>query len=301
MTAINSFVNRYFGLILLAAAILGLFIPATELDISIIIIIALGGVIFSSYFRIELDKTIFQSDWRYLPVYFAIRFLVLPVIVYLIFIRFSVFYSTAFFLLLLLPAAVSSPAFAAMFGGNIGLALKILVFSSFLSILTLPLLSSIILSRTVRIDSMHMFLIMIYTIVIPFFLHLPFRRSLKIAGFMKLNIPVITAIGLMIIFVFSTAENRSVILQAPAKMLQYALISAVFYLGIYFIGYFLITKQDKSKRIAYSVCSGANNIGIGVTLTMLFFPGETNVLFIVSQLAWIFVLIPMRYFYRRIN
>ena len=56
-------------------------------------------------------------------------------------------------------------------------------------------------------------------------------------------------------------------------------------------------RQDKPRRISYSVSSGANNIGLGVTLTTLFFPGEVNVFFIIAQLSWIFMLIPMRYFY----
>jgi hypothetical protein len=75
----------------------------------------------------------------------------------------------------------------------------------------------------------------------------------------------------------------------------------VFYLILYLIGFYINYKNAKGNRIAFSVSSGANNIGMGVTLTMLFFPGDINVFFIVSQLAWIFVLIPMRYFYKYIK
>lgn len=301
MKALNSLINQYFGVILLLSAILGLVVPPFDIDTSLIIIFALGTVIFSSFFRIALNKELFRADWKSLPLYFVARFLVLPLIVYFIFVGFSEFYALAFFLLLLLPAAVSSPAFSAMFGGSVSLALKILVFSSFLSILSIPILSGWVLTRNVQIDSVSLFLIMVYTVVIPFVLHIPFRKSEKATRFFTTNNPVITALGLMTIFVFSTSKNREIIFSDPAKMLVYTLVAILFYLALYFFGFYMMRKQERSRRIAYSVSSGANNIGIGVTLTMLFFPGETNVFFIVSQLSWIFVLIPMRYFYDRMK
>jgi hypothetical protein len=143
-----------------------------------------------------------------------------------------------------------------------------------------------------------MFLILIYTIVIPFIIYFPVREIKMVSSFFHQNTPVITALGLMTIFVFSTSKNKAIILATPYKVLLYAGISSVLFFILYLIGYYLVYKQTKSKRIAFSVSSGANNIGIGVTLTMLFFPGEINVFFIVSQIAWIFVLIPMKYFYR---
>lgn len=301
MENVNRFINRYFGVILLTGAVLGLFMPFREADTSQVIILALGIVIFTSFFRISLDQELFRADWKRLPVFFVLRFMVLPVLAYLFFNMFSSFYAISFFLLLLLPAAVSSPAFSAMFGGSVSLALKILVFSSFISILSIPLLSSMMLTHNIQIDGKQMFLIMVYTVAVPFAAHLPLRRSGKISGFFRSNIPVITALGLMVIFVVSTSRNKAIILEEPGKMLIYAGISAVFYLVLYLVGYFLAAGQEKPRRIAYSVSSGANNIGIGVTLTMLFFPGEINVFFIVSQLSWIFVLIPMRTLYDRLN
>ncbi len=298
MQTVNNFINKYFGAILLGSAIIGLFAPLPNLDTSTLIIFALASVIFSSYFRINLDSKLLKADWSSIFIYFFLRFLVLPIIVFFMFRPFTNFYSISFFMLLLLPSAVSSPAFSAMYNGSVSLALKILIFSSFMSIVSIPFLSGLILAQSVQIDSTHMFLILIYTIIIPFVGHIPFRKLTAINSFFKNNNPVITALGLMSIFVFSTSKNRDIILSNPSKVLVYAGISVVFFLILYILGYYLIPKAEKRKKVAYSVCSGANNIGMGVTLTMLFFPGEINVFFIVSQIAWIFVLIPMRYFYR---
>ena len=297
MQRLNAFINRFFGLILLMAAVSGLFIPSIGLDTATLIILSLATIIFASFFKVELNRNLITDDLVPASGYFAMRFVILPVAAYFLIGLLNPFYATAFLLLLLLPAAVSSPAFTAMFNGNVSLSLKILVFSSFLSILTLPVICDLLLSKEVNIDGHHLFYTMVYTIVIPFMLHLPLRRFKGLRRIITQNSPLITALGLIIVFIAATSNNRSIILESPVKVLSYTFLSVISYLVLYFIGFYLLYRQDKPRRISYSVSSGANNIGLGVTLTTLFFPGEVNVFFIVAQLSWIFMLIPMRYFY----
>jgi len=299
MRQLNIFINRFFGLILLLAALSGLFVPTINADISTIIILSLAVIIFASFFKVELSRSLITDDLLPASKYLLVRFVVLPVVAYYLIGLISPFYAVTFLLILLLPAAVSSPAFTVMFNGHVSLSLKILVFSSFLSILTLPLLCSLLLSREVGIDSRNLFYTMVYTIVIPFLVHLPLRRISNVKKALINNSPLITALGLIIVFIAATSKNRAVILDHPMKVLWYTLISVISYLALYLFGYYVLAGQDKSRRISYSVSSGANNIGLGVTITTLFFPGEVNVFFIIAQISWIFMLIPMRYFYRR--
>lgn len=299
MQRLNAFINRFFGLILLMAAVSGLFIPAIRIDTATLIILSLAAIIFASFFKVELNRSLFTDDLVPASGYLVMRFVILPVAAFYLIGLLNPFYANAFLLLLLLPAAVSSPAFTAMFNGNVSLSLKILVFSSFLSILTLPVFCDLLLSKEINIDSRRLFYTMVYTIVIPFIVHLPFRRFKGLRRSITQNSPLITALGLIIVFIAATSSNRSIILDSPVTVLLYTFLSVVSYLVLYFIGYFLVYRQDKPRRISYSVSSGANNIGLGVTLTALFFPGEVNVFFIIAQLSWIFMLIPMRYFYAR--
>jgi len=299
MYQVNAFINRFFGLILLLAALSGLFVPQFNIDTATLIIISLAVIIFASFFKVGLNRGLFMDDLLPASKYFVTRFVIFPVAAYFLIGFISPFYALTFLLILLLPAAVSSPAFTAMFNGNISLSLKILVFSSFLSILTIPVLCDLLLSKEVEIDSRNLFYTMIYTIVLPFVIHLPLRRAVNIRKFFINNGPLITALGLIIVFIAATSINRSIILDNPLKMLLYTLISVIGYLVLYLAGYYLLPGQDKARRISYSVSSGANNIGLGVTITTLFFPGEVNVFFIIAQLSWIFMLIPMRYFYAK--
>jgi predicted Na+-dependent transporter len=298
MELLNQYISRYFGVILLLSAGAGLILPVGRHDTSLIIIVSLASVIFSSFFRVHIDKSLFSSDWRHIFIYFAVRFVFLPVLLFFAVAPFSSFYALVFFLLMLLPSAVSSPAFSAMNEGSVPLALKVLMFTNFATIATIPLLSRFAMSRQLQLDSLHIFLIMVYTVIIPFIVYFPLRDIKKVRSVFANNNPLVTAIGLMVIFVFSTSRNRGLILGNPSMVLLYAAISIVFFMVLYFLGYYLLPKTTIANRIAYSVCSGANNIGMGVSLTMLFFPGQVNVFFIVAQLAWIFVLIPMRYFYK---
>lgn len=297
MSALNSWINRYFGLILLLAAIAGLFVPSPDEDTSTLIIVSLAVIIFTSFFKVDLNRRLIVDDLIPASGYFIMRFVVLPVAVFFLLDLISSFYAVTFLLILLLPAAVSSPAFTAMYHGQVSLSLKILIFSSFLSILTIPLCCDLLLAKEVEIDSRNLLLTMIYTIVVPFIVHLPFRGIAPVRKVMTDNSPLVTALGLIVVFIAATSRNRDVIFSNPLKVLLYTLISLISYFLLYLIGYYLLPGQDKPRRISYSVSSGANNIGLGVTITALFFTGETNVFFIVAQLSWIFMLIPMRYFY----
>ena len=79
---------------------------------------------------------------------------------------------------------------------------------------------------------------MIYTIVIPFIVHLPFRRIHRMRKIIIQNSPLITALGLIIVFIAATSKNRSIILENPVKVLLYTLISVISYLVLYLIGYY---------------------------------------------------------------
>lgn len=297
---INAFISRNLGIILLVSALSGLFIQPGNFDSSTIIVLALAAIIFASFFQIQLNIELLTRDLKASLIFFVSRFIVIPIIVYYAVSPFSFFYAACFLVMFLLPSAVSAPAFTSMFRGTTPLSLKLLVMTSFLSIITIPVIIQMVLDR-VDIAGNRVTAAMMYTIVAPFILHLPFRRSSKTRKAVADNIPLITAIGLAVIFIISTSKNRDLILSNPIMMLIYGLISIVMYMALYAIGYYMMYRKTAPDRIAYSVCSGANNIGLGVALTALFFPSSVNVFFIVAQLAWIFILIPARrIFYRAV-
>jgi predicted Na+-dependent transporter len=298
MRNLNGFIRHNIGIILLLSAAGGLFIHEAGINTSALIIPALAFILFASYFQITFNRELITSEFVVIMGYIFARFLVLPVVLFFSISGISSFYAISFFLLLILPSAVSAPAFTGIFNGNTGLSLKIVVITSFLAIFSIPLLCQVVLSDSIEIDIIQLFLLMVYTIVIPFIVHLPLRRYKNLSNGITTNSPLITASGLSLIFIVSTSKNRELILAQPLHMLLFASISVGVYLLLYLTGFVFYYRKENTDRIAFAVCSGANNIGIGVSLTTIFFPGKINVFFVVAQLAWIFVLIPMRYFFR---
>jgi len=63
----------FFGLILLMAALSGLFIPPVNLNTATIIIVSLAVIIFASFFKVELNRELFTDDILPASKYFIIR------------------------------------------------------------------------------------------------------------------------------------------------------------------------------------------------------------------------------------
>ncbi len=288
------FIQRYFGMLLLLSCLIGLMVPSTGKSTPLIIMLSLAFIIFCSFFQINFSPDSLFSDFAISLKFWALRYVILPATVYFTFKWISNFYATVLLLSFLLPAAVSSPSFTVIFGGKPDLSLKILVYSSFMAVITIPYLMTLFLGSSVELETGKMLLTLVYTIVLPFILHLPLRKIKTIRDFSGRYNALFTLIGLSTIFIVATARNRPAILGNPELVGLYAIFALALYSGMYLSGYFLFPSQPAPIRKTLSISSGANNIGLGVTITALFFPGEMNIFFIVSQLAWVVVLIPLR-------
>jgi BASS family bile acid:Na+ symporter len=287
------FIRRYFGVFLLLSCLVGMVIPSVGQATSPIVIISLAFIIFCSFFQISFSRASFRADLGISLRFYTLRYLGIPVLAYFTFAWFSDFHALVLMLAFLLPAAVSSPSFTLMFGGKPELSLKILIISSFLSVLSIPLIMKLLLNSAVSVPAGKMLLTLVYTIVVPFIVHLPLRSGVVKKTMGRFS-PLFTLIGLSLIFIVVTARNKPAILENPYTVGLFALEALLMYLLMYLIGYYLVTGQPTAVRRTLSISSGANNIGLGVTLTALFFPGDINIFFIVAQLVWVLMLIPLR-------
>jgi len=288
------FIQRYFGLLLLLSCLIGMMVPSFGDITPRLVMIALAFIIFCSFFQIELSPRVLAVDFSLSLKFYLLRFVLLPVVVFFVLKWFSEFYALLMLLIFLLPAAVASPSFTILFGGKPELSLKILIYSSFLSVLSIPLVLGLLPGSFVRVNAGQLLLTMVYTIVIPFLFHLPLRKLPSVRNIIVRYNALFTLMGLGMIFIAATARNKPAILGNPALVGLYAVITIILYFILYWIGYLLMPAQTRKVRITMSISSGANNIGLGVTITALFFPGNMNVFFIVAQLAWVLALIPLR-------
>jgi len=118
---------------------------------------------------------------------------------------------------------------------------------------------------------------------------------------MKTNLPSITLVNLSLIFIFAIARNKAAILNNLPQLVEFLLISVIFYALLYAVGWFLFFKQGRKNQITYSVSSGMNNIGLAVSLAALYLPAKVCVFLIVSEFAWVGILVPLKYWFRGKN
>jgi BASS family bile acid:Na+ symporter len=288
------FISRYFGMLLLISCLIGLVVPSVGSGTSLIVIVSLAFIIFCSFFQVNFSSSALATDITISLKFWLARYVIIPVIAYFSLKWISEFYAMVLLLSFILPAAVSSPAFATIFGGKPELSLKILMYSSFLAVITIPILMRTLGGSAIQVSAGQLLLTLVYTIVVPFVIHLPLRHINAVKEIVGRYNALFTLLALSAIFIVVTARNKPAIIANPEKVGLFALIALVIYAIMYMMGYYLFPKQHKAVRRTFSISSGANNIGLGVTITALFFPGEMNIFFIVSQLIWVLMLIPLR-------
>ncbi len=287
-------INEYFSLILLLFSGLGFIIPYPGKFASYAILCFLFLIIFSSFFQFKLNRKIFINYSFKSLVFSLIRFFVLPVAVYFLVLPFSLYYAFGLFFLLSLPTAVSSPAITKIVKGDVNLSLLILIYSSFLISLFLPLLTALLASKEMHISHVKLFTTLVTTIILPFLLHLPLRKSKAIQHFFNENLSFITVCSLSVIFMLAIAKNKSEITGNYHKIIEYAIIAFIMYTSLYFGGWIYSSKQMHNRRVTYAISSGLNNIGLGVSLATLYLTPQVTIFFIIAQITWVLLIVPLK-------
>lgn len=290
----RTFINKYFSFILLIAGLVGFILPSPGEWASYILLTMLFLVIFVSCFQIDLKAHDFRLQSGNAVFFTILRFIVIPLLVFFIIKPFSGFYAFTLMFLLILPSAVASPAVTAMFTKNVNLSLMILVFNSLVATMVIPVYVPWLSGGIASVDPKVLFYTIALTVVLPFFLHLPLRKFQKINKWIINNLPYIIVVCLSILLMVAISKTKQTVFEQPDKVLIYGLIALLFYSGSFAIGWFIMPVRSISNKITFSISSGMNNIGLGISLATIYLPPKVAVFCIMAEFAWIIVLIPVR-------
>lgn len=282
------FITANFSIILLLSSLLGMFLPSPGGITPILMLALLFVIVFSSFFQLDFNRQAFRENFTKAVVYSVIRFVVLPVAVYYMVLPFGNFYAFALFFLALMPGGTSSPALCALMGGNFNLSLFILVVSNVIIVATVPLLAPVYARSVLEINALSLFKTLVITIFLPFFVHLPLRRYPQVSGWMKSNMSLIVIICLSLMLMLAISRNRNLLLGNPGIALIYFGISIVFFLFLYAAGWLIGFIGKTGDHVAGSVSSGSNNIGLAISLSLLYLSPQITLLFIFGEFAWVF-------------
>lgn len=290
----NEFAKKNFNLILFFATVAGLILPPPGKLSGPLILAVLFVIIFTSSFKVDFSPTFFKSQSQKVVLFYFLRFLALPMVLFVIIRPFSLFFASNVFLLAILPGGVTAPAFTNVFKGNITLALALLILSSFLAPFILPFISSWIIGEALQVDKFQLSLTLFVTVILPYLCHLSVRKKQGVNRWVQKYDSFISIIGISLIFALAIAEYRPVLLAQPSLILPSFIVSVAAFALLYLFGWFLFFRSSKMDKMALLFISGANNVALGVVISFLYFPVETGVFFVVCEIVWVLMLIPVR-------
>ena len=87
------FISRYFGLLLLISCLIGMFVPTLGAKTPQIVMISLAFIVFCSFFQISLSPGAITADFVLCVKFYLLRYVVIPVALYMIIKGFSDFYA----------------------------------------------------------------------------------------------------------------------------------------------------------------------------------------------------------------
>jgi predicted Na+-dependent transporter len=290
-------VSQYFGVILVLSGLIGFIVPSPGDVTSIIIPLLLAITIFASFFQLDFSKEALLDNAKKFAAFYLIRYVLLPILAFIALIPLPTFYSTGIVLLLLLPGAVSGPAFARLFNGNIDFTLTNTFITNIIAPFIIPFACLLFFRKSISIDSHKMFMTLFFTIILPLIIHFPLRKFKNFSQSIKNNNPFIAIVCISITLIFVIAKYKTDFIQNHAHLPLYILLSIFVYAVFYAFGWLISKGKSRNERITSLLNSGANNIGLGVTITILYFPADINIFFIVCQILWSFYLIPLKWIF----
>lgn len=277
------------ALMMLLGSFLGLLFPYGEKIPTELMILILATIIFLSCYKITAP--ISQSFNLSSLGYILLRFVLLPLMLWYLCSLVFPDYALGLLLLALCPAGTASPAFTDLFKGNIGLSLFITVISSLISVAIIPLLIGLTWHSQIKLEILPIFQSLALCILLPGGLYLFMRQNKQIKEFSFSFGKLFAVIGITLMIFIVFTKKRSFFIDHLDQMAIPFLLNFIFYFMAIAVGFlFGKTPQD---RLTYSVTSGFNNTGLGISIALLNLDDYAVAVILASEFFW--VLLPLAY------
>jgi predicted Na+-dependent transporter len=289
----KTWVENNISLVFLFFCFLGLTLPGMEKFSASSTIFLIATVIFLACFKIPFHAMP-RVSWPSIMLFYSVRFIIFPVILYFCLLHTFPSIAIAAFLFALLPPATSSPAMSHLFEGNVSLSFIILIVGNLLTPITLPIMVDVVLNKVIAINMSMLFVTLLFSIVLPFIIFLGLRRNKILSSFAQQHGSFTSILLIGMAITIATARRKAMILHSPDKLLWFLLVISIEFCFFYLLGLLLSKKSSIPNKISYSLGSGSNNVSLGISIALLYFPAEISIFFIVAQLPWILAFMPFK-------
>ena len=282
----NEFIKTHFVFFLIASMLLGFFVPGPFAIFANLVVPILACIMISSFLSIDfavLKKRL--SRPKDIIIVFVIVKIIIPAGLYFIIKPFDPVIALAILLISAAPAAAVSPTFTKLCRGDMEFALVVLMITSVLSPITLPLTINLLAGTNIDIDIWGMVKTLLQIIVIPFVATLVLKRFCsKSIEKVKPYLGSFAVIALAILLLGLVANGAADIKSNYALFPKFTLVSCL--LGIYLAlaGWFFFLFFNREKRIALSLSTSYINVGLIIVLSSRFFPIEVMIFTLIYEI-----------------
>jgi BASS family bile acid:Na+ symporter len=262
----------------------------------------LMALFFLSYLSIELDavwKTLKDHRGQILT-FTVMKSFILPIVLFLVFDYFAPTYALSALLLTGVSTGVVAPFVSNLVRGNSSLVLVVVVITSILAPITLPVLIQVVAAKQVEISLFGMIRMLALVIFVPILAVEILRRLTPdlLKHFVKRQFPI--SLVLFAIINLGVFCQYSPFFKKEPYIIIMASVVAISLSAIYCImGIFFFRKSTVENQLAGAVILGnMNNVLVIVFSSRFFGPVETMVA-AMYMIPFFGLVIPLRYYYHR--
>ena len=278
------FIETHFNLVLLLSCAVGLFLPGLASLPNVTVVIALAMLMFISCYRLR-DGGFASLRWKDILLFYALRYAVLPGVLFAVANAVVPDYAVGVFLLTTLPAGVASPAFASLYGGAVAPAFAVVIISQLLTPFLIPLQFALLGGVAAAPSPSALFVTMVWCIFLPMLVYAFARRHRRSAAFIHAQNKVWSVLLVAFVIAMAIAKQREIILSGHGVLASLAITLLCFITYIAF-GWFLPRRRPREERITYACCSSFNNAALGVSLALLHFSPQVILFVAISEIGW---------------
>lgn len=295
MAKIIQFLDQYFGLFLIAGMTIGMINPAYSNRLMPLLEPALMLMLFMVFLKTDVAQ-ILQKMRNYRQVlFFTFMYMVaIPVFFYLTALPFDRETAIGLMLLTAMPAGAASPALTDIARGNTALSASIVITTSLIAPITVPLLFRLLNISDLSVNYWLVFRDLSMLIFIPMLASQVIKRCCP--SFILRSSHLFTSLNVLLLAVMVYAiigSQRETILNDPIAILwQTGLLYIVFIL-LHVMGYLIGFQEDRKGKIATAVSAAYMNNAMAIVLAALYFP-SVLVLMVLSEIPWNTLLMPFR-------
>lgn len=231
--------------------------------------------LFIACFKIRFEEV---KEIKYASVvgFFLARFVIFPILLFLLLQSFSQPLAIAVLLLALAPAGVTSPAFTGLVNGNVSLTIIIVLISSLLAPFYLPYILSFFIGTDIQIDILALLKTIAIIVIVPLVMHIPFRKSNHFKSFMIDNNPILILPMVVFCYTVPFSKNREFLFLEPVKAVGIIIFCMLFYLLASGVGRFAGRTNGESCQKSYLVTAVMHNITLITVLAIMHLPKEVS-------------------------